>query len=87
MAHYALDTLTWRDLGNGWTEATVWVAEGSTADNPASTKGPLYGPARITYQRAPDGGIETHVRFGPRFTAEEKASLQRQNDAIRRGLS
>lgn len=58
--HYKLEQLEWRDLGNGWSEASVTLREGDTATNPASTKGPLYGPAKVTYQKAP-GGIRTIV--------------------------
>ncbi len=36
-------------LGNGWTRHIVELQEGETADNPASTKGPLYGPALVVY--------------------------------------
>lgn len=34
----------------------VFIGERESAWNPASTKGPLYGPAQIRYRRFPDGG-------------------------------
>lgn len=36
-------------LGDGWTRHIVQLAKGDTADNPASTKGPIYGPAFVVY--------------------------------------
>lgn len=62
MTHYALDDLDWIDLGDtGWTRAAVVLDAGESADNPASTKGPIYGPAIVTYDRYADGGIRVHV--------------------------
>jgi len=47
-------------LGNGWTRHIVELAEGDTADNPCSTKGPIYGPAFVTYD-CHRSGITVHV--------------------------
>lgn len=42
-------------LGEGWTRHIVELTEGDTADNPASTKSPLYGPGFIVYDVAKTG--------------------------------
>lgn len=47
-------------LGGGWTRHIVELAEGDTADNPASTKGPIYGPAFVVYD-CHKTGITVHV--------------------------
>lgn len=39
------------DIDDGWTRHMVQLDEGDTADNPASTKGPLYGPGFVVYDR------------------------------------
>jgi hypothetical protein len=56
------DALDWVSLGEtGWARASVTLAEGETAWNPASTRSVLVGPAVITYERAPDGGVTARV--------------------------
>jgi hypothetical protein len=47
-------------LGGGWTRHLVELDKGDTADNPASTKGPIYGPSFISYDISPSG-ITVHV--------------------------
>lgn len=42
-------------LGAGWVRHIVELQHGDTADNPASTKGPLYGPSVLVYDVAPSG--------------------------------
>jgi hypothetical protein len=37
------------DIGEGWTRHLVQLDMGDTADNPASTKGPLHGPGFVVY--------------------------------------
>lgn len=44
-----------------WRRHIVELAEGDTADNPASTGFYLSGPALIVYDVAPDGGINTTI--------------------------
>lgn len=48
------------DIGNGWTRHMVQIAKGDTADNPSSTKGPIYGPAFIVYD-VHASGIRTQL--------------------------
>lgn len=58
--HYTQDTLDWVYLGRyntGWARAVVTLEEGDSAFNPATTKHNLYGPAVVTYEKYPDGGI------------------------------
>lgn len=43
------------DLGAGWTRHLVQLEEGDTADNPASSKGPIYGPCFLCYDVARSG--------------------------------
>jgi len=52
--HHSYDTLTWRDAGEGWTQARVELAKGDTAWNPASTKPEraIHGPAIVVYERS-----------------------------------
>lgn len=47
-------------LGGGYTRHIAQLAEGDTADNPASSKGPIYGPCVVVYDVAPSG-IQIHV--------------------------
>lgn len=47
--------LNGHDIGNGWKRYMVQLEQGDTADNPASTKGPLYGPGFVVYDVAPSG--------------------------------
>lgn len=61
-------------LGEGWTRHIVELAKGDTADNPASTKGPLYGPGFVTYDISPQG-----------TTAYEEDSCKGFYEAIFRG--
>lgn len=42
-------------LGEGWTRHIVELAEGDTADNPGSTKHPVYGPCVMVYDVARSG--------------------------------
>lgn len=59
--HYSLDQLDWSPIGNGWHEFVLTLASGDSAVNAASTKGNVEGPAKVTYRKAPDGGIEQTV--------------------------
>jgi hypothetical protein len=43
------------DIGQGYTIAGIVLGEGETAWNPASTKGPLYGPGVVEYVMHPTG--------------------------------
>jgi hypothetical protein len=47
------------DLGGSWQFFGVVLKRGETAWNPASTKGPLYGPSLVEY-RMHYTGIEVH---------------------------
>jgi hypothetical protein len=47
-------------LGDGWTRHIVELGEGDTADNPLSTKGPIYGPAFVVYD-CHKTGITVHL--------------------------
>ena len=55
--HHRIDHLPVIDLGDGWTRRYVELHQGDTADNAASTKHPVTGPAFVIYDQAPDGGI------------------------------
>jgi hypothetical protein len=58
VAHLKLDDLDWCPIGrNGFERAVVTLDAGDTCDNPASTKRDLFGPAVVTFERYPDGGI------------------------------
>lgn len=60
--HVDTAELDWIALGaTGWHRATVTLEAGDTAENPASTSRLIYGPAIVTFDRAPDGGIIAHV--------------------------
>lgn len=59
--HHDSSDLVWMERPNGWARASVDLAIDETAWNPASTKGVIYGPALVTYERAPDGGINCRV--------------------------
>lgn len=52
-------------LGGGWTRQIVELCDGDSADNPSSTKAPLYGgtgkPQLVVYDTAPDGGVRTII--------------------------
>src|SRR4051812_9742699 len=52
MTHYDADDVRERavDVGGGWTVAGLLLDRGDTAWNPASTKGPLYGPSMVEYR-------------------------------------
>jgi len=52
------------DLGSGYTRHLVQLEEGDTADNPASTKGPIYGPCFICYD-VHRSGISVGVYSNP----------------------
>jgi hypothetical protein len=68
------------DLGEGWTRYIVQLAKGDTADNPSSTKRPLYGPAFVVYDVA-HTGITTHVHkdAGEFYDALYEAEHQRRS--------
>lgn len=57
------------DVGGGWSITGLLLARGDTAWNPASTKGPLYGPSLLEY-RLHHSGIDImehdvgHACFG-----------------------
>ena len=59
--HHGYDDLRWEEWSEGWKRATVLLLRGDTAWNPASTKGVIYGPATVTYERGPDGGVTAIV--------------------------
>lgn len=54
------------DFGDGYSLAPVVLQRGETAWNPASTKGPLFGPSLIEYRFTPSN-IEV---FKEDFTVE-----------------
>lgn len=56
--HIDPDQLDFHPSGGGWERAVLVLGKGDTAWNPASTKHVIYGPARVTYVRAPDGGVD-----------------------------
>jgi hypothetical protein len=53
--------LPWKHVGKGWFRATIELAKGDTAWNPASTKRVIYGPCTVQYERGPSGGIDAVV--------------------------
>jgi hypothetical protein len=62
--HTGYDDLVWGPIDPSdpyWRRATVTLGKADTAWNPASTKHVIYGPASVTYERAPDGGITAYV--------------------------
>jgi hypothetical protein len=62
--YYALADLDWINLGGtGWRRASIALDKGEGAENPASTKTPIWGPCTITYDQAPDGGITAHLDY------------------------
>lgn len=65
MAHIGMDNLDFENTGDGWSRARAILADGDTADNPASTKRLIQGPAGVEYVRAPDGGLNVYVNYRP----------------------
>lgn len=64
--HHDLNDLDWVRLRNpGHNRAAVLLEKGDTVENPASTKGPIHGPASVTFDRYPDGGIDVIVEDHP----------------------
>jgi len=63
--HFNLADANWRDVGQGWEQATVVLLDEETADDPGSTKRVIHGPARVTYARTADGGIDFVVKRLP----------------------
>lgn len=47
------------DIGHNWSVTAVVLKRGETAWNPASTKGPLFGPSLLEYNMH-TSGIEVH---------------------------
>lgn len=60
-ATYSYDDLRFRYIGSGWDRATVVLQKDETAWNPVSTKHLIYGPATVTYERGPDGGVSAYI--------------------------
>jgi hypothetical protein len=65
-----------QDIGEGWSQATIIVKPGETAWNPGSTKRPIYGAAKVTYQFvAPSGSVHGYEDYAPvRFTKQVGAT-------------
>jgi hypothetical protein len=62
MTQYTYDDLDWVSLGeSGWRRASVTLDEGDTAYQPGSTKLVIIGPGTVTYEQAPDGGIDANL--------------------------
>lgn len=59
--HFSLKDLHWTGYVGGSSRAVIGLDTGDTVDNPASTKSPIYGPAVVTFDHYPDGGIDTDV--------------------------
>jgi hypothetical protein len=61
--HYDSKALTWEPFPSDvtWERTTVKLTENDTAWNPASTKHVIYGPAEVTYERGPGGGVSAFV--------------------------
>lgn len=55
---FEADSVTFR---SGIVRTSVTLEAGDTAENPASTKQVIHGPAVVTYDRYPDGGIDALV--------------------------
>lgn len=65
--HYTIDATRAREhadavtyvpghsLGAGWVRHICELNIADTADNPASTKGPIYGPCVVVYDVSPSG--------------------------------
>lgn len=49
----------------GWRRAAVLLEPGQSAWNPASTTRTIPGPASVTYDEAPDGGVSVLVEPHP----------------------
>lgn len=64
--HHAMEDLEWKDWSNGWQIAKLTLPRGESADNPASTKRLIYGPAEVTYRKGPEGGISVLVEDPPK---------------------
>ena len=70
--------LNGHDLGGGYTRYLVQMAEGDTADNPCSTKGPIYGPAFVCYD-VHRSGISVQIYNDPgEFYDDIYAARQRR---------
>lgn len=48
-------------VGAGNRAVTLRLQAGDTAWNPASTKGPIPGPAKVHFMQYPDGGWEART--------------------------
>lgn len=60
--HTSINDLTWEANPDDSVEgAVITLGENDTADNPASTKHVIPGPAVVTYFKYKDGGIEAMV--------------------------
>ena len=61
MTHYSAEDIRKQavDIGGGFTIAGVELQRGDTTWNPASTKGPLYGPSLVEYVMH-YSGIQVH---------------------------
>lgn len=70
------------DLGGGYTRHLVQLAEGDTADNPASSKGPLYGPAFVCYD-VHRSGIDVGMYSGPGEFYDDIYDARRKREAMR----
>lgn len=73
MTHYTINKdgegtyIVGHSLGNGWTRQIVELERGDTADNPASTKGPIYGPGVVVYDTSASGITATHYNDAGEF--------------------
>lgn len=59
--HIDPDQLDFQPTGGGWERADLTLGRGDSAWDPSSTKRVIYGPARVRYVRAPDGGVDATV--------------------------
>ena len=70
MAHYDIDEMDYDDIGGGYQRVVIDLGPQDSASNPASTKGPIYGPATVGYLIAPSGSITVKVADPNTPTAE-----------------
>jgi hypothetical protein len=61
---FGADRLDWQDIGEGWQEVTVALADGESAWDPTSTKRALWGPGTVTYRRGPSRGVTAECGEG-----------------------
>lgn len=70
------------DLGGGYTRHMVQLAMGDTADNPASTKGPIYGPQFVVYD-CHKTGISVGLYSDPGEFYDDIFETRKQREAMK----